>query len=1477
MENKISKNIIVVIGVCLVAFILCISFATMQANSAPVDYTVTYDVSAMCSNTPAGSIDEGGCNATEPAAQDVSSGSYITLPDYTGTRPGWTFAGWTTQNNPALLVDNTRGSKAGCPAPLNNPGDAVQISTDTVYYGCWIDETAPDWSRQWEDIGDAHTGSPMPYSNLYWLRSPGYCGSRFNCSASTVKPNGEVDPEGQVVTSESISVRPALTVSLDLINTDGRRLRPGDCLARVTDDPSCIKFSGSVNGVDKEYSFDIVGIYVQGHSPQGICQSLATDGYGDYDGGECPVNTAVILLSDSSVDKLDDYMQFANGAFGVNTNYNAYATSNLKTAMDNAYFDLSTLTLANSSKQLQDVIIPRKLISSNVRNMSTPVNTIYNDTDTIIDANFYPLSSYEAKYIKDFSFNDMPAYEYTYRDKISVSVNNIARTATIQAQRTCDVDTDCQVTQQNAVSRYLTEYDNSYWLRTSDHVADYGYSVSNYASLVGTAGFVYSSGISSDSPYSVRPALLADLGTFRTLKPTLTPGYCVNYNDNTPSCVTFGDVSFDVIGVNDSGNTSGVCTLTDTSGYTAPTTAECPNNTVMLLLSAASKVKPAENTFRTGAYPYTATDNNYGQSPDNSNEESDLKISIDAFYNSIKGNLLANSSSITLDSVTISRTLKGGATVSDVALGENAGNSVLGGDVAGVYMYPLSALEADTAQKLGKVSQIDYGPNAEFTGPQTSAKSQLRYRVAWSSTPITSCSEGTALTDWTNDSTKGLGDLTASVTVPSFGRYYYVVCAKDLAGNISAPRTGIFDVSKTDVVINSIKINDKIYDGNTDGSIATTGQTAYIWQRAGNPLPTGYDDVQVDFSSATVKFENELPSDNQVSPAITGKTRAVITGLKLKGGDANLYNLLTFEIPDGILAANTGIEYGWVSSARISSDSPLLAPNATIDYENETLTGLLPNQNVQIERVDGTKTTLSTTSNGDVAIPSGLIPETTATDISISLRNVVSSTSTSPEQIIVIAKRPAEPVLQVSDAHLPQNNDGEYQITAPSGFNYEHRQGLSGSWSALGAGVDEKSGLSSGQYQVRVSASNLNSNFASRESTVTIGALKKPLTLNGNFIVENKQYDGNNSAVLMDNLPDLDGLVPSWQDVQISLSVAFATFADSSAGNGKDVVVSGVKITGNDAANYELTIPDLPVGLQGITADNKGFITTADITPKTVNVVIDPVIVVTGNAPQILDQHYRVEGFLPGDTFDQLSNIVVDNACAGLTIAGVAGNVGEYSNCVIDDPGSPFTVNSNYSLQITYGTLIVRPVNINTVEPETPGTGISVTDPDGRIPGDSCLYVQSLNNANNPIFNALNDEITALNQLHKAWDIKLLNCTTKIAVSLDHYVNIVIANAEFKDDSTVFDVWHKHGSDAADKLPREQFDRRDNSLTISTNRFSVFGYSYTVSDNQDNSEGGQSEGSSHLAPTGASLGDKLMLICLLLILLGIVRSRQSRQ
>ena len=91
--------------------------------------------------------------------------------------------------------------------------------------------------------------------------------------------------------------------------------------------------------------------------------------------------------------------------------------------------------------------------------------------------------------------------------------------------------------------------------------------------------------------------------------------------------------------------------------------------------------------------------------------------------------------------------------------------------------------------------------------------------------------------------------------------------------------------------------------------------------------------------------------------------------------------------------------------------------------------------------------------------------------------------------------------------------------------------------------------------------------LAGGSATATADIAQATIASVGGITAANKVYDGNTSATLSTSAASFSGMVAG---DTLSLAGASGAFANKNAGTGKTVLITGVALSGADAANYTL-------------------------------------------------------------------------------------------------------------------------------------------------------------------------------------------------------------------------------------------------------------------------------------------------------------------
>jgi hypothetical protein len=324
----------------------------------------------------------------------------------------------------------------------------------------------------------------------------------------------------------------------------------------------------------------------------------------------------------------------------------------------------------------------------------------------------------------------------------------------------------------------------------------------NNTSFVSAAGLVYPGGHGTDTLDKVRPAVFLKLSSLTPYKPDIQVGTCDSSTDNGRNCIRFGNYAFDIIGINNAGSKSGICTMTENDGYTDNSGAECPNNTLALLLSMESGTKFSDTRFSNGLNHYY---------------NSTLNTVMNSAYSAVSSQVLQPSGPV-LSSMILNRSLAGGA--SDTALG---GNKCSGTAPGSRSFFPLSATEASALTQ----------PQSPLTFTQVSKSAnsaQYRLQGGSGSGNYTFTTSGVC-----TGSGSGASAVTITVTFTGAG-------ACNLIGNRAAS-TGFFDATQLSTPINVRSLTQKAqvagdagFDGAAPNNTPAGANPAVIYALGGTTL-----------------------------------------------------------------------------------------------------------------------------------------------------------------------------------------------------------------------------------------------------------------------------------------------------------------------------------------------------------------------------------------------------------------------------------------------------------------------------------------------------------------------------------------------------------------------------------------------------------------------------------------------------------------
>ena len=392
------------------------------------------------------------------------------------------------------------------------------------------------------------------------------------------------------------------------------------------------------------------------------------------------------------------------------------------------------------------------------------------------------------------------------------------------------------------------------------------------------------------------------------------------------------------------------------------------------------------------------------------------------------------------------------------------------------------------------------------------------------------------------------------------------------AGNyIVGPVTTQANITASTLTVTGITAENKPYDGTTT-AVLNTSAAALVGVVPG-------DSVTLNTSAAVGMF---------VSPAIgTGKT-VLISGLTVTGADAGNYVLVQPTATADITAGNV-IVTGITASNKVYDANT----DATLNLTGATISGVAPGDSVSL---------VTTGAVGTFATPDAGIGVTvnvtglTLTGADAGKYTLVPPTTTAnitPKLLTVTGITGVNKIYDGTTTATVNTTSASLVGVIPGDTATLNTSGATGTFATkdVGTGITVTvSGLSLAGVDA--------ANYAITEPTTTANITPAALNVTG-ITAANKPYDGTTAATLTTSGATLEGVAPG-DTVTLVTTGATGAFATKNVGTGITVIVSGLSLSGADAANYTLTQPPTtaditpaPLEVTGITASNKTYDRTA--------------------------------------------------------------------------------------------------------------------------------------------------------------------------------------------------------------------------------------------------------------------------------------------
>jgi len=229
--------------------------------------------------------------------------------------------------------------------------------------------------------------------------------------------------------------------------------------------------------------------------------------------------------------------------------------------------------------------------------------------------------------------------------------------------------------------------------------------------------------------------------------------------------------------------------------------------------------------------------------------------------------------------------------------------------------------------------------------------------------------------------------------------------------------------------------------------------------------------------------------------------------------------------------------------------------------------------------------------------------------------------------------------------------------------------------------ISYNNNLNAGEATVTVTA---NAEGYTGSATKTFTIAPKPVTISG-VKANDKVYDGTTDATIDISGATIDGKVGN---DEVNIVAGSAVFSDKNAGDGKDITISGITLSGTSASNYTLVAQPASV--------------TATIYRKALELVADAVTIQEGDAisPTFTGS---VAGFVAGETIGSGETLLFSLSDPSATAAGSYGITGTLNG----------SASGNYGLNYTFSNAASNAnAFVITAKPASTKTEV-ITNPDG--------------------------------------------------------------------------------------------------------------------------------------------------------------------
>ncbi|MDY0347524.1 MAG: BspA family leucine-rich repeat surface protein [Tenuifilaceae bacterium] len=422
--------------------------------------------------------------------------------------------------------------------------------------------------------------------------------------------------------------------------------------------------------------------------------------------------------------------------------------------------------------------------------------------------------------------------------------------------------------------------------------------------------------------------------------------------------------------------------------------------------------------------------------------------------------------------------------------------------------------------------------------------------VVWGTSANPTIDANTGITS----SGTGMGAFTSSITGLTENETYYVRAYATNGHGANYGENIEFTTKHELVVTGTFTANSKAYDGTATATINTNNLTL-------DGVVSELGDVSI--GTVTLAFEN-----NEVA---AGKT-VNITSIELAGSDAHRYFVDLSSAPTS--SANITAKQLTIGGDFTVADKEYDGTTATtIMGNNLTLTTPVVGDDISLINVEAVFASQNAGEDITVSITAAQLDGADKGSYSLSLAGTpTSQASITAKELTVTAENKA---VTYGDA-VPALT---YTI---SGFvDGEDETEVSGE-ASLSTTYTVSTPVATSPVVITAALGTLeatNYSFAFVDGEISID--KRELTIGGNFVVTDKEYDGTTSATVAES--NLTLITPVAED-DVFLTNVVAEFESADAGVDVTVNITAAELDGADKENYTLSLAGLPSTSANITA-----------------------------------------------------------------------------------------------------------------------------------------------------------------------------------------------------------------------------------------------------------------------------------------------------